>query len=77
MDYINVRSQKVLKIQKHNFWNTDNSEAATRGAPQKNKAALKNLAMLTGKHPHQSLFNKVAKLRDPNTGAFPCILWNP
>ena len=44
---------RVSKFKKHNFCNTDNSEAATRCSTK--KATPKKSAIPTGKHPRRSL----------------------
>ena len=45
--------RKVSKLKKHNFCNTDNSEAAATFSTK--KATPKNLVIPTGKHPLRSL----------------------
>ena len=70
--------RKVSKFKKHNFYNTDNSEAATRGSTHKNSA------IPTGKHPRQSpsainlqaLRRATLSKRDTKTGAPTRVLRN-
>ena len=45
--------RKVSKFKKHNFCNTDKSEAVTSCSTK--KSTLKNLAIRTRKHPRRSL----------------------
>ena len=70
--------RKVSKFKKHNFCNTDNSEAATRYSTHKNSA------LPTGKQPRQSpsainlqaLRRATLSKRDAKTGAPTRVLRN-